>query len=84
MLTSIPPACAKSGLPPPPLPPKISDPVLTNLTASYLLISLFVTPTAKPIFPSLLAKTTTIPSPNSFFPASTSFLRSFGGKSVTF
>ncbi|SVD91699.1 uncharacterized protein METZ01_LOCUS444553, partial [marine metagenome] len=48
------------------MPLIISDPVFTNLTASYFVVSLSVTPTAKPIFLSLLAKTTIIPSPNSF------------------
>ena len=33
---------------------------------------------------SLLAKTTTIPSPNSFLPSSTNFLNSFGGRPSTF
>ena len=79
-----PPAWAKSDLPPPPLPPTISEPVLTNFTASYLFVNLSVTPTAKPIFPSLIANTIIIPSPNSFLPISTSFLRSLGGKSITF
>ena len=56
----------------------------TNLTASNLLVNLSVIPTATPTLPSLLAKTTTIPSPKSVFPLSTSFLNSFGGKPSTF
>ena len=80
----MPPAWAKSDRPPPPLPPIISEPVVTNFTASYLFVNLSVTPTAKPIFPSLIANTIIIPSPNSFLPISTSFLRSLGGKSITF
>ena len=74
-------ACAKSLRPPPPFPPIISDPSFANLTASYLFVKFSVTPTARPTFSSLFANTTTIPSPNSFLPASTSFLRSFGDKS---
>ena len=31
----IPPAWAKSFLPPPPLPPRISEAILTSFTASY-------------------------------------------------
>ena len=81
---SWPPAWAKSFLPPPPLPPIISDPILTNLTASYLLVKLSVIPTAIPTFSSLLAKTTTIPSDKSFLPWSTNFLNSLGGRSSTF
>jgi hypothetical protein len=62
----------------------ISELNLTNLTASNLSINLFVTPTATPTFSSLLAKTTTIPSPNCFLPSSTSFLNSLGGRPSTF
>ena len=41
-------------------------------------------PTATPIFPSFEAITIIIPSPNSFFPLSTNFLKSLSGKSETF
>jgi hypothetical protein len=41
----------------------ISDPTLTNLTASNFSVKLSVTPTAIPTLSSLLAKTITIPSP---------------------
>ena len=84
MLGSDPPACAKSGLPPPPLPPTVSDPIFTNFTASYFLVSLSVTPTASPILSSLIAKIITIPSVISFFPLSTNFLKSLEGRSVIF
>jgi hypothetical protein len=50
------------------LPPIISEPTLTKLTASYFSVNFSVTPTAKPTFSSLLAKTTIIPSPKSFLP----------------
>ena len=40
--------------------------------------------TGKPTLPSLLANTITMPSPNSFLPLSTNFLKSLGGKSCTF
>jgi hypothetical protein len=63
------------------LPPTISDPNLANLTASYLLINFSVIPTASPTLLSMLANTMTIPSPSSFFPLSTNFLKSLGGKS---
>ena len=84
MLLSCPPAWAKSFLPPPPFPPIISEPNFANFTASYLSTSLSVTPTPRPTLSSLLAKTIIIPSPNSFFPLSTNFLKSLGGKSCTF
>ena len=70
--------------PPPPLPPIVSEPILTNFTASYLFFKLSVTPTANPIFSSFIAKTIIIPSDNSFLPSSTSLLKSFGGRSKTF
>ena len=54
----------------------ISEPNFTNFTASYLSINLLVIPTPKPTLPSLLANITTIPSPNSFLPLSTNFLKS--------
>ena len=62
----------------------ISDPILTNLTASKFSVKLSVTPTAMPTLSSLLANTIIIPSPNSFLPLSTSFLNSFGGNPSTF
>ena len=45
-------ACAKSFLPPPPLPPKITPISLANFEASYSLIKSIVTPTATVTFPS--------------------------------
>jgi len=62
----------------------ISELNFTKLTASNFSVNLFVIPTATPTLSSLLANTTTIPSPNSFLPSSTSFLNSFEGKSFTF
>ena len=40
----------------------ISDAILTKFTASYFLLSSFVTPTATPTLPSKVEKPTTIPS----------------------
>ena len=84
LLTSTPPAWAKSGLPPPPFPPMISDPFFTKSTALYFLVKPSVIPTARPILPSLVANITTTPSPKSFFPLSTNFLSSLVGRPSTF
>ena len=45
----------------------ISELNFTKLTASNFSVNLFVIPTATPTLSSLLANTTTIPSPNSFY-----------------
>ena len=55
-----------------------------NKQLETLSVNFSVTPTAIPTLSSLLAKTITIPSPNSFLPLSTSFLNSLGGRSSTF
>ena len=57
----VPPACAKSFLPPPPFPPRISEAILTSDTASYFFVNSSVTPTATPTLPSKEEKPTTIP-----------------------
>ncbi len=50
----------ESDLPPPPFPPRISEPDFTNFIASYFSVKVSVTPTAKPILSSLIAYITTI------------------------
>ena len=65
---SVPPAWAKSFLPPPPLPPSISEAILTNSTASYFETRFLVTPTARPTFSSKEEIQITIPSLISFLP----------------
>ena len=61
-----PPACAKYFMPTPPLPPRTSEAIFTSVTASYFLVSSFVTQTATPTFPSKVENPTTIPSLISF------------------
>ena len=56
--SSFPPACAKSGLPPP-FPPVISASFFTKSPAFTLSVKVFVTPTAKANLSYVLAKTIT-------------------------
>ena len=78
---SIPPAWAKSFLPPPPFPPKIVEAVFTRSTASYFEVKSLEIPTARPTLYSNVEIQTTIPDLISFFPWSIILLSSFGGKS---
>ena len=81
MVSSTPPACAKSFLPPPPLPPKIEAAIFTNSTASNFSIKSLVTPTETPTFPSKTEKVINTPLLISFFPESIIVLSSFEGRS---
>ena len=80
MVSSTPPACAKSFLPPPPLPPRIEAATFTNSTASNFSVKFFVIPTETPTFPSRTEKTIRTPSFISFFPESIIVLNSFEGR----
>src|SRR5262249_56620237 len=72
-----PPACAKSGRPPPPLPPSASAPILTSSTALLAGVQSPVTPTARFALPSTVAPAVApTPEPTCLFPSSSSPTRS--------
>ena len=77
-----PPALAKSGLPPPPFPPSISDTFFTISTALIFDKRSSVTPTTIEIFFSCTPNKIIIPLFISIFNLSKSFGKSFGGKSI--
>ena len=72
-----PPACAISGRPPPPLPPRTSAPLRTRSTALKRGTRSLVTPTTMPALPSSVTPTmATTPDPTCFLPSSARLRRS--------